>query len=150
MIRAVLDTNVIVSAILAPKGAPATILRMGLEGAYMLLLSPHILDEARRVVRYPKIIKLLKRHGISLQEVDDLVDKIAKTSLVTAGALVLRVIEEDPKDDMILACAVEEEADFVVSGDSHLTNLKSFQGIPILQPVEFLRIIAENTKAEHT
>ena len=51
-------------------------------------------------------------------------------------------VEDDPDDTKILACALEGEADFVVSGDHHLTDIGSFRGIPIVNPDAFLAIMA--------
>ena len=59
-------------------------------------------------------------------------------TILTPHALNLMVIEDDPEDDTIIIAAVEGNADCIVSGDRHLKNLKSYQGIPILSPAEFL------------
>lgn len=53
----------------------------------------------------------------------------------------LTVIKDDPKDDKFLECAIEAKADFIVSGDHHLKDLKQFRYIKIVSPTEFLDIV---------
>lgn len=54
----------------------------------------------------------------------------------------MKAVKADPKDNMILSCAVEGGADFIVSGDEHLKALKVYEGIRILEPARFLEKIA--------
>lgn len=143
MIRVVIDTNVLVSAILAPNGPPARILKLALQGEFELILSASLIREIQEVIRYPKIIKLMKSHGVTLAETDDFIEKLAEVAIKVPDKLPVKAIPDDPKDDMILACAVEGRADCIVSGDSHLTGLKTFEGIPILSPAIFLRFLAQ-------
>jgi predicted nucleic acid-binding protein len=53
-------------------------------------------------------------------------------------AVVAPVIRADPDDDHVLACALAAKADLIVSGDSHLLNLKTYQGIPIVGAAQAL------------
>lgn len=54
-------------------------------------------------------------------------------------------IKEDPDDDKILECAVTKNCDFIISGDNHLLKLKSYKGIKILNPVDFLLILRDES-----
>jgi len=54
----------------------------------------------------------------------------------------MRAVKEDPEDNRYLECAVEGQADFIISGDHHLTDLHVFEGIKIVDPAAFLRIMA--------
>jgi len=137
MMRIVLDTNVLVSAILSPRSNSAHIMKLVLEGVVNLVISHDILDEAYRVVRYPKLVRLMKKNGVAPEDVDFFLERLSAIAVVTRGELKLDVIQDDPSDNMILACAVEGEADFIISGDHHLTDLKEFQGIQILSPAAF-------------
>ncbi|MCH7661097.1 MAG: putative toxin-antitoxin system toxin component, PIN family, partial [Euryarchaeota archaeon] len=56
----------------------------------------------------------------------------------------LQVIDADSDDDVFLECAVEADADYIISGDTHLTDLGSFRGIEILRPAEFLERLAND------
>ena len=141
MIRIVIDTNILVSAILTPEGNPAKILKFALQGKLNLIISPAILEEIRQVLRYPKLVKLMKKNMITLEEVYTFLDKMSKIAVITPGKLDIKAIPDDPSDDMVLSCAVEGEADFIISGDHHLTDLRIFQGIKIVDPAAFLKII---------
>lgn len=78
---------------------------------------------------------------ITLEEVYTFLDKMSKIAVITPGKLDIEAIPDDPSDNMVLSCAVEGEADFIISGDHHLTDLRIFQGIKIVDPAAFLKII---------
>ncbi len=141
MMRIVLDTNVMVSAILSPRSTSAQIMRLVLDGVVNLIISHDILDETLRVIRYPKLVNLMKKNSVALKEVEYVIDRLSAIAVVTPGKLTLDVIQDDPSDNKILACAVEGEADFIISGDHHLFELKEFQGIMIVNPSTFVAII---------
>lgn len=141
MIRIVVDTNVLVSSILSPHGKPAVILRLFLEGRFTLVVSNDILDEAQRVFTYPKLAKLMKKRGVSPRNIDDFLGKLSRAAIIRPGKLSIEEIQDDPDDNMVLACAVEGEADVILSGDHHLTDLKAYRGITILDPATFLKTI---------
>lgn len=141
MTRIVIDTNILVSAILTPEGNPAKILKLVLEGKLNLIISPAILEETRQVFNYPKLAKLMEKNNITRQEVYGFLDKMSRVALITPGKLEINAIPEDPADNKIIACALEGDADFIISGDHHLTDLKIFQGIKIIDPAAFLKIV---------
>ncbi len=140
MTRLVLDTNVLVSAILNPLGKPAFILKLALRGVVELVISRAMIEEMNKVLHYPKLIKLLKKNKVSVEEVEAFINNIDTIAEITKGALVLEVIKKDPTDNIILACAVEGGADFIISGDSHLLSLESFEEIEIVTPATFLEL----------
>ena len=82
--RAVLDPNVLVSALLSPHGTPARLLRLWIDGAYDLVLSGELLDELRRVLAYPKI-----RSRVSEEQAASFVQLLVVTGLELARALAL-------------------------------------------------------------
>jgi len=136
--KVVLDANVFISALLTPGGTAARVLDLARQRAFDLLLSPPILREGRRVLQYPK---LKKRHGRTPDELEAFLQDWLNLATLTPGKKKVRVVKDDPEDDMYLACALEGQADFIVSGDQHLKNLKSFEGIPIVSPAEFLEAV---------
>lgn len=138
MTRAVLDANVFVSAILSPKGIPAKIVTAWRAEQFHLVLSEAILGEIERVLRYPRIER---RHGWSEERLRGFMEDLAHLSIVTPGALKLRVIVEDPLDDRYLECAIEGEAEYIVSGDQHILTLREYQGIGMLTPRAFLEVL---------
>lgn len=138
MIRAVLDANVLVSAILTPKGVPAKVLTAWQADRFHLVLSEGVLGEIDRVLRYPRIVR---RHQWSEERLQSFIDDLAHLAIMTPGQVHLAVIAEDPPDDRYLECAVEGEAACIVSGDRHLHRLGEYQGITILTPRAFLEAL---------
>ena len=96
------------------------------------------LKAIRRELGYPKIAARLEKHQVSKDEVEVFLEKITQAAHLTPGILQVDAVQDDTADNEILACALEGEADFIISGDHHLTDLKSFQGIRIVDPATFL------------
>jgi len=147
MTRVVLDTNLVVSAILTPEGKPAAILKMVLDARLDLVLSPVLLEEISLVLNYDKIKKLFIKRSVTPEKIKDALRKIAATAIMVSGEAEVHNIDKDPSDTMLLSCALEGRADFIVSGDHHLTDLVSFDGISIVNPDTFLKLIERVTKA---
>ena len=143
MMRVVLDANVLVSAILSPRGTPAQILTAWRAEHFALVISEAILAELGRVFRYPKIAR---RHRWSEEQLQAFLDDLGHLAILTPGRLTLAVITEDPPDDRYLECAVEGEATYIVSGDRLLLRLGVYQGISILTPQAFLEVLQRQTK----
>jgi len=127
--RAVLDSNVIVSG-LGWSGAPARILDAVLADELVLVTSPPLLAELRRVLAYPKLAKVIP-------DGSRLADLIEMSSIVVEPLSVFAAVE-DESDNRVLEAAVAARVDYIVSGDVHLLTLGTFQGIPILTPAEFV------------
>lgn len=138
-VRVVLDANVFVSAVLYPSSNPGHILELVRQNAVRLLVSPDILAEVKAVLSYPRLRKLHRR---SPKWIKKFIQELSDLAQTTPGELIIDAIKDDPSDNVYLACALEGEADFVVSGDKHLKNLKSYQGIRIIEPAMFLQVIA--------
>ncbi len=143
MIRVVLDTNVFVSALLIPDSPPARILELALKGTLRLVLSPGIIKEIGVVFNYPRLKKSMKKHLLTDDEVADAILQILKIATITPGAEIVSGASRDTADDMVLSCAVEGQADFVISGDQDLIELESYEGIKIVTPAAFLQIIVK-------
>jgi putative PIN family toxin of toxin-antitoxin system len=141
MIRVVLDTNVLVSALLSPLGPSAHILELALTGRLNIIISPAIIREIDTVFQYPRLKKALKKHRVSNEELEGAILKILKVATITPGENIVRGASRDPADDLVLSCAAEGRADFVISGDQDLTELESYEGIRIMLPAAFLRLI---------
>lgn len=137
--KIVADTNLIISAAINPAGNPAQILDAVIDDRLILITSPAILDEVRRVFTYPRIRKWLKKRGVSVEDTEDYIEKLSRVAVMVDGDPDLEVIEDDPDDNMIVAAAVEGRADCIVSGDHHLTDLQEYQDIKILTPAAFLK-----------
>ena len=131
VIRVVLDTNVLVSGLLFG-GTPGKLLDLWKTGTIRLTMSREMLDEFLRVLAYPKL-------RLSEEEIHYLlyVEVLPHVEMVQGrpGAI---LIPTDPSDDMFLHCAVAAGAKYIISGDRHLLQLKSYKRIKILSPAEFL------------
>jgi uncharacterized protein len=133
-LRVVLDSNVYFSAFTHPQGPPFRIWQNAVNRSFTLLVSPAILREVAGVLR----------EVMHWRETDIVahLKLVAKVAEIVSPRISLRVIADDPDDDRILECALAGKADLVVSGDRHLRKLKSFRGIGIVQPSDFLRTLA--------
>lgn len=140
MYRVVLDTNVYISALISSSGSCLTIADWWLDGKIAVFASEAITSEIERVMNYPKIVK---RHGMNKEEIAQYIKALKSSLIQTSGKLCLEVIEDDPSDNIFLSCAVEAEADFLVSGDPHVHLLESFNKIKILTPRRFC-LLMEN------
>lgn len=136
--RVVLDANQYVSAVLKPSSKPAQVVLAALNKRVVLLASEAILEEIERVLSYPRLKKL---HQFTVQELGQYIEDIREASIMTPGKLKIEAVKSDPTDDKYLVCAVEGDAEFIVSGDHHLKDLKMFQGIRIVDPTTFLQML---------
>jgi putative PIN family toxin of toxin-antitoxin system len=141
MIRVVLDTNQFVSALLKPGSKPDLIVQMVQQEKLLLLISDSICDEISMVLAYPKIRKRLPATDAELHS---LVELLRTVAITTPGLLNLPPLAADPDDTKYLVCAVEGRADFIVSGDHHLTDLGIYRGIRILSPEDFIKMVSAN------
>ena len=139
MLRAVIDANIFISALIQPKGASGRILTRLLEtGAYELVISPAILTELRRALFYPKVRRYIKSSD------EDLELWLASIELLAQpvdGNLRINAVVDDPDDDKYIEAAVEGLAEFIVTGDKHLLSLKSYENIRIVTPQVFLALL---------
>jgi putative PIN family toxin of toxin-antitoxin system len=135
--RAVLDTNVIISATLIRGGNEDHIIRAWQRGAFELVLSPQILEEMGRALFYEKLRRF---RWMTEEETAELLQALAQGSVLVSGRGKVKA-SRDPEDDKFLAAAVEAEARFVVTGDRDLLGLKSYRGVRIVRPARFLKII---------
>lgn len=131
--RLVLDTNVVIAAVLGD-GPPSRLIELATEGVIDPLSSDALIDELADVLSREHVVRRLARKGRAAAEVltlyEDLVERI-----VPAG--IARTVS-DPDDDAVLACALAARVDLVVSGDKVVRNVKSFHHIPILHAGEAL------------
>ena len=140
--RAVLDTNVVVSATLIRGGNEDRILRSWQHGRFELVLSPNILQEIGRVLLYEK---LQRYRWMSEQEVVLFLELLAQECHLVLGNIEVHA-SRDPADDKFLAAALEGKARYVVSGDKDLLALKKYRNVQIITPAVFLKILERAEK----
>lgn len=132
--RAVLDANVIISALLAPAGSPAMVMRSWLDGAFELIVSEALLEELERALGYPKL-----RTRIEASEAQALVELLRRSAeMIDDPEEPPRVRSADPGDDYLIALAAFAQA-AIVSGDRHLLVLAD--RLPVYSPADFLTLI---------
>ena len=132
--RAVVDPNVLISALLSPRGVPARILCAWLDGAFELVASPLLLAELERALTYPKL-----RERIPAEDAVRAVNWLRRsTTLADDPDRPPPIRSPDPGDDYLLALAVNEGA-ALVSGDQDLLSLG--RQLPVHSPADFLALI---------
>ena len=142
MIRVVVDTNVLVSRYLSPTRVPSQVLRRWQQKAFDLVVSELILAEYRKVLAYNHVRRI---HRLTDEELAREVQNLRELALIVETSQDLHVVADDPADDKFVEAAVVGGADFIVSGDRHLLQVRSFQGVRVLTPVAFLAVLdAEN------
>jgi len=132
--RVVLDANVIVSFLLTRGETISSIFYSWDKEKIDLLISEEIFEEIETVLEYEKIKKL-----INPWEKAALLEKLKLQATFIKVKTKLDVLS-DQKDNKYLECAVDGWADFIVSGDKHLLNLKEYKWIKVLTPREFVLI----------
>jgi len=82
-------------------------------------------------------------HKSKQREVRALAEALSGVATITPGLIEVDAVKADPDDNKILACAIEAHADFIISGDHHLTDLKEYKNIRIVNPDAFLKLIKD-------
>lgn len=134
MIKAVLDTNIYISAYLW-KGKPHKILKLGLKEEIIIIYSKPIARELRE--------KLLTKFSKSNEKATSYLGFIERMVYLVEPVKISNIVKQDPSDDKIIATAIAGKADYIVSGDKHLLNLKEVRGIKIVNSTEFLKKITQ-------
>jgi len=131
-IRGVIDTDVIVSAILFG-GIPGKLISLWKSGRITPLASKAMIDECIKVLAYPKF--KLSENEINYIFYNEILSYFEVVIPKSGQA----IIQEDPPDDKFIHCAESGKASVIISGDQHLLNLKSYGKIKILTPSRFLK-----------
>jgi len=118
----VFDVNVLVSSLIG-RGKPRQLWLKAVTGEFELILSRRIVEEFVEVISRPKF----KRY-VGERDVLDFLEALSTTANIVRTRSSFRVIREDPDDNTILATAYDARADYAVSGDKHLLELKDFEG----------------------
>ena len=139
--RAVLDTNVAVRALLRRRGPAGPLLARLSDGAYTPIYSRPMLDELIDVLGRPRIRQRYHLGDAEVAITLALIRERGKPVLPSRRVTVCR----DPNDDKLLEAAVAGRADAIVSGDNDLLAPGSFEGIPIVSPAAFLTMLARST-----
>lgn len=135
MIKVVLDTNVLISALIK-RGPPRELIFELITKKIKLVLSKDILQEFVESVGEPKIRKYIDEEDLS-----NFIKIIGSISKLVRIRSKFKIVQQDPDDDIILRTAYDGGANYIVSGDAHLLNLKKFKRIKIITTKEMLELI---------
>ena len=140
MLRAVADTNTVVSGLLY-RGRERALLEAARAQRFALYTSVVLLAELADVLPRAKFATRIAAADMSVARI---VRRYARLATRIVPAQIGPSVPGDPDDDAVLACALAARADLIVSGDKRLRNLKSWQRIPLVSAVEALQTIARN------
>lgn len=136
--RVVLDANIYVSALISDKGNPAKIVSRWLNGEFEILLSQAIIDEILRVTTYGRI---QRKYAKVRENRLEFVELLTEQSVWVEPLQKLAVVPDDESDNRYLECAEAGGAQYIVTGDKHLLELGSYQGILIITPAAFVALL---------
>ncbi|MFH0816790.1 MAG: putative toxin-antitoxin system toxin component, PIN family [Methanobacteriota archaeon] len=134
-IRAIYDTNVLVSA-LNGQGPPYMALRAVYREKVRLVISPEILFEFEEVLSRPKF-------PYSQEQIKEILAMTIKISEVVHPKSKVNLVKDDPDDNKVIEAAIAGKAGYIVTGDKHLLTLKRVRGIEIITPKDFIQRLVE-------
>ncbi len=137
--KAVVDTNVFVSALLSADSPPDDVLAAGLRRTFEIVISQPLLDELSRVLARARIADRL---GWSDAERRAFVHSLTESSTIVSPSRTISAVDSDPDDNRVLEAALEGEAGYIVTGDAALLALQTFEGVSIVTPARFLAVLA--------
>ena len=131
--KVVVDTNNLIAA-LGWDGNPRALFRKIIDREVKWFISLDLLSELERVMDYPKFKFSEAQKKLFLEIIFDVANVISTKSK-------FEIIKDDPDDNMLLECALDSKADFIISGDKHLLKLKEFKDIKIIKAKNFLKLL---------
>ena len=136
MLRAVVDVNVLVSALLKPESTPGRVVESWRAGAFELVASTHLTSELLRVTARPALARRLDPFAV-----DALVTSVRTDALVVDDPPTdERLVPGDPADDYLVALARAAKANVIVTGEGHLLDLADVEP-PALEPRRFVELL---------
>jgi putative PIN family toxin of toxin-antitoxin system len=130
-VKAVFDTNILISAFMSPGGEAERAFTLARHRKVTFYTSIPILTEYARTLR--------TKFSIEEREITASLRVISRAGTVVKPHRTVKILADEP-DNRILECALEAKADVIVTGDTHLLNLREYRGIAILRLKNFLRL----------
>ncbi len=128
--KIVIDTNNLISAI-GWNGKSRRLLERVKEGEFELIISTKQLSELKRVLNYPRLYIPIAEQELFLKIIFQIAKIITTTSMIT--------VIDDPADNMLLECAIEGGAAYIISGDTKVLRVKEYRGIKMMTVDTFLK-----------
>ena len=141
--RVVVDSNVLISALLKADSGPARVVALWREGTIELVVSSAIVAEITRVLAYPRI-----QSRVSEEDATRFVTLLRAAATFVEPVEAVVAVERDPDDDKFVALALASDAKYIVSGDSHLLDLGEYQGIEIIGPAQLVDMMRSLASGE--
>ena len=129
--RVVVDTNVLISAVLRPRGAPRAVVEATRAAGGSLLFSDETIEELRTRIQRPKFDRYVSREDRAVYVAQ--LEAVAEWVSIAGAKLGCR----DLDDDKLLETALMGRASCIVSGDEDLLTMSPFHGIPVVKPADF-------------
>lgn len=139
--KVVLDTSIFISAAIAPSGPTGEVLELWRQRRFPVILSDATLREMEGVFQRQKIIRAVRRPP---SWISDLIQDLRQFATFVEPVPV-NAVPKDPPDNLVIGTALAGGCEYLVSGNGHLLDLGTFQGIPILTPHEFLVVLRQGT-----
>lgn len=139
MLKAVLDSTVLVSAFLSKTGVSRELLRKAQAGSFTIYLAEEILEETERVLlEYPRI---RKQYSYTNEAVAQYIQLLRIVCQVVIELPKIKAVARDPNDDMIIACGIKAKARYIVTRDKDMLDLKEYEQISIVSPEAFIALV---------
>ncbi len=138
MLKAVVDTNVLVSGTILSRGNPYQVLEAWRRSQFILVLSSDIIAEIETVLRRPKIFK---KYGLTENLLARLANALNAEALVIRPDPIEHLADVEAADLKFLACAYAGAADYLVTGDRALLQFKTYRATRIVSPGVFLSLL---------
>jgi len=135
----VLDTNIVISAAITPRGPPGRIITAWRTSSFVWVTSEQLLEEMERAFAYPRVQRYLAWRS---DEVAEFLQLVRRTATLVKPEIVLNVVGRDPDDNHVLEAALVCHAEYLVSNDNDLLNLKAYKGIEIVSAARFVAIFS--------
>ena len=133
--KAVLDTGVFISALIASESLPYRAVDLWTSKRFDLVTSEYQIEELREVSRYPRVSRLVVPH-----EVGAIINRLRKQATVLRNLPTVDY-SPDPKDNPILATAIAGKVQYIVSGDKKdMLDLERVEGIPVVTVRAFVSL----------
>jgi len=133
--KIVVDANVFISGFIWD-GVPGVVIDRANNGLDQLFITDDLVDEVERVLRKPKLGQCEESIALFITHIEDIGKKI-----VISPEYTVKGICRDPKDDMYLECALAAGADYIISGDRDLLDLKEYGGVKIVSARDYLDVV---------